>query len=82
MAYADYRKTRVKRSEEEKTERSISHVRHLIKKMPERCLNNFEDYIEFLVGTRGLLELIKHGCLESCGVVNGRKLYVLVDRGD
>lgn len=40
----------------------------------------YEDYIEFLVGTRGLLELIKHGCVESCGVVNGRKLYVLADR--
>ena len=40
----------------------------------------YEDYIEFFVGTRGLLELIKHGCLESCGVVNGRWLYVLVDR--
>ena len=38
------------------------------------------DYIEFLVGTRGLLELIKPGCLESCGVVNGIRLYVLVDR--
>lgn len=42
----------------------------------------YEDYIEFLVGTRGLLELIKHGCVESCGVINGRRLYVLVDRGD
>ena len=31
----------------------------------------YEDYIEFLVGTRGLLELIKHGCVESCGVING-----------
>ena len=40
----------------------------------------YEDYIEFLVGTRGLLELIKHRYLESCGVVNGRQLYVLVDR--
>lgn len=40
----------------------------------------YEDYIEFLVGARGLLKLIKHGCLESCGVVNGRRLYALVDR--
>lgn len=40
----------------------------------------YEDHIEFLVGSMGLLELIKHGCLESCGVVNGRRLYVLVDR--
>lgn len=52
MAYADYRKTRVKRSEEEKTERSISHARHLIKKMPERCLNNFEDF--YKANKRGL----------------------------
>lgn len=44
MAYADYRKTRVKRSEEEKTEYNIIHVKHLIKKMPERCLNNFETF--------------------------------------
>lgn len=41
----------------------------------------YEDHIEFLVGTMGLLELIKGGCLESCGVINGRRLYVLVDRG-
>ena len=40
----------------------------------------YEDYIEFLVGTRGLLELIKNGCLESCSVVNGIRLYVLVDK--
>ena len=40
----------------------------------------YEDHIEFLVGSMGLLELIRNGCLESCGVVNGRRLYVLVDR--
>lgn len=42
MSYAEYRKNKPKISEEEKTERSIRYVRHLIKKMPERCLNNFE----------------------------------------
>ena len=42
----------------------------------------YEDYIEFLVETRGSLKLIKHEYLESCDVVNGRRLYVLVDRGD
>ena len=52
MAYADYRKTRVKRSEEEKTECSISNVRHLIKNMPERCLNNFEAF--YKANKRGL----------------------------
>ena len=42
----------------------------------------YEDYIEFLVGTMGLYDLVKYECLEGCGVVNGRRLYVLVDRGD
>ena len=42
----------------------------------------YEDYIEYLVGTMGLYDLVKYGCLESCGVVNGRRLYVLVDSGD
>ena len=42
----------------------------------------YEDYIEFLVGTMGLYDLVKYGCLESCGVVNGRRLYVLVDNGN
>ena len=52
MAYADYRKTRIKRSEEEKTEYNIRHVKHLIKKMPERCLNNFEVF--YKANKRGL----------------------------
>lgn len=42
----------------------------------------YEDHIEFLLGTMGLLELIKHGCLESCGVVNGRRLYTIVKKGE
>lgn len=51
----------------------------------EKCGNLdsiYEDYIEFLVGTMGVLELIKNGYLESCGVVNGRRLYVLVKKGE
>lgn len=42
----------------------------------------YEDYIEFLVGTMGLYDLVKHGYLESCGVVNGRRLYVIIKKGE
>lgn len=35
----------------------------------------YEDYILKLVGTFGLKALQDCGLIESCGVVNGRKLY-------
>ena len=63
----------------------MRHVDYCYEIVIEECValdSIYEDYIEFLVGIRGLLELIKHGCVESCGVINGRRLYVLVDRGD
>lgn len=37
----------------------------------------YEDYIIHMIGTVGLNILIDNGRLESCGVVNGRKLYTL-----
>lgn len=37
----------------------------------------YEDYILELVGTKGLEALIKDKRLETCGVINGRQLYVL-----
>ena len=41
----------------------------------------YEDYIKALVGEYGLelLLICKH--LETCGVVNGRQLYVLCKKG-
>ena len=69
MAYADYRKTRVKRSEEEKTEYSISHVRHLIKNMPERCLNNFEAF--YKANKRGLDTLVIFNKDDLRNYING-----------
>lgn len=40
----------------------------------------YEDYIKHLVGVNGLNELIKENLIETCGVVNGRQLYVLCDK--
>lgn len=38
----------------------------------------YSDYIQRIVGTHGLNALLEAGLLESCGIVNGRQLYVLV----
>lgn len=40
----------------------------------------YEDYIIHEVGTLGLIVLKEYNLLESCGVINGRQLYVLCDR--
>lgn len=39
----------------------------------------YEDYIQHCVGIYGLNTLLKAKLLESCGVVNGRRLYTLLD---
>lgn len=40
----------------------------------------YGDYIEKLVGTRGLDALIENNLVETCGVVYGRQLYVLREK--
>ncbi len=40
----------------------------------------YGDYIQQMVGVYGLNTLIENGFVESCGVINGRRLYVLVER--
>ena len=39
----------------------------------------YEDYICSLVGIHGLNTLIEANLLETCGVINGRPLYVLCE---
>ena len=40
----------------------------------------YEDFIISQIGVFGLNALLTHGLLETCGVINGRQLYVLVKR--
>lgn len=40
----------------------------------------YKDYIIQMVGVYGFNALHKHGLIESCGVVNGRQLYVLCEK--
>ena len=39
----------------------------------------YESFIKDVIGRRGLEMLIKNKLVENCGVVNGRRLYVLCD---
>lgn len=40
----------------------------------------YENFIKDVIGRRGLDILVRNKLLESCGVVNGRRLYVLVNK--
>ena len=42
----------------------------------------YEDYIIKLVGIHGLVALKEHNLVESCGVLNERRLYVLTKGND
>lgn len=40
----------------------------------------YQDYILELVGVMGMDALIENKLVESCGVINGRRLYTLCDK--
>lgn len=40
----------------------------------------YEDDLIHLVGVKGVESLKENKLLESCGVVNGRQLYILCDK--
>lgn len=40
----------------------------------------YQDYILYMVGAMGMRALVENKLVESCGVVNGRLLYVLCDK--
>ena len=42
----------------------------------------YRDYIIRLVGEVGLSYLVANGLLETCGAVNGRQLYALLEKGE
>lgn len=54
-----------------------SHIYGIVKKETEGLDSVYEDYIKHLVGEYGLNTLLENNALESCGAINGRRLYVL-----
>ena len=58
----------------------VSRVYEIVKSDTEGMDSIYGDYIKQIVGVYGLNALIEHKLVESCGVVNGRQLYVLYDK--
>ena len=40
----------------------------------------YQDYILYMVGAMGMQALVENHLVESCGVMNGRLLYVLCEK--
>lgn len=57
----------------------VEKVYQILKEESEGLDAIYERFINDVVGRRGLEILIKNKLVESCGVVNGRRLYVLCD---
>ena len=55
----------------------VDHVYEIVEGELEGFDAIYEDYILNLVGSAGLNALRMHKYVETCGVVNGRQLYVL-----
>ena len=58
----------------------VEYVYNIVKYDTEGMDSIYADYIKQMVGVYGLNALIEHKLVESCGVVNGRKLYVLCEK--
>lgn len=58
----------------------VDHVYKIIQEESEFFDALYEDYIVHMVGYAGLNELKRHHLLETCGVVNGKQLYAVVNR--
>ena len=65
-----------------KNENYVEYIYDFVKHECEGMDAIYADYIEHLVGVWGSNALIEFNLLESCGVVNGRQLYVLCGKGD
>lgn len=60
----------------------VDKVYEIVKRDTEGLDSIYEDYIVNLVGEYGLLTLKVHKLVETCGVVNGRQLYTLLEKGE
>lgn len=59
----------------------VDHVYEILKFDCEDFDAIYADHIKQMVGVYGFNALLVNKRLESCGVVNGRQLYVLVEDG-
>ena len=58
----------------------ITQLYFLVKEEYEGLDSIYEDALIHLIGTYGVYILKENKLLETCGVINGRQLYVLRDK--
>ena len=58
-------------------EQYVDYIYNIVKMETKDMDAIYADYIKELVGIKGLTALIGNDLVESCGVINGRQLYVL-----
>lgn len=65
--------------EKQKLQETIfsTYIYEIVRRETEGLDSIYEDYIMHLVGEYGLHTLLDNNALESCGMMNGRRLYVL-----
>ena len=59
----------------------VDHVYEIVRLETVELDSIYSDYIQRIVGTFGLNALLDTNLLENCGIVNGRQLYVLCEKG-
>lgn len=60
--------------------RYVDHVYNIIKLDCEDMDAIYGDHIKYMVGVYGFNALIGEELIESCGEINGRKLYVVLKK--
>ena len=61
----------------------MDYAKYVYSVLKHECANLdsiYEDYITYLVGVTGLNALKENQLIEACGILNGRQLYVLVEK--
>lgn len=58
----------------------VDYVYEMIKNESRNLDALYQDYILEMVGVLGMQALIENKLVETCGVVNGRQLFVLCDK--
>lgn len=58
----------------------VDEVYEIVKRETKNWDAIYNDYIIELVGVFGMQALVENKLVESCGVVGGRQLYVLVEK--
>lgn len=60
--------------------RYVDYVYEIVKNEGRNFDALYRDYVLELVGIMGMDALIENKLIETCGVVNGRQLYVLCEK--